>query len=95
MVLLILFIVREGVQREPLVPLSLFKERNFAVANWVAAAISFGMLSLFLPITIYMQSARGFSALYTGLTLAPMSLTSMVEAPIAGRLADKSAASTS
>ena len=89
LVLLILFIIREGFQREPLVPLSLFKERNFAVANWVAAAISFGMLSLFLPITIYMQSARGFSALYTGLTLAPMSLTSMVVAPIAGRLADK------
>jgi EmrB/QacA subfamily drug resistance transporter len=89
LVLLVVFIVREGFQREPLVPLSLFKERNFAVANWVSAAISFGMLSLFLPITIYMQSARGFSALYTGLTLAPMSLTSMVVAPFAGRLADK------
>jgi EmrB/QacA subfamily drug resistance transporter len=88
-VLLAVFIVREGFQREPLVPLSLFKERNFAVANWVSAAISFGMLSLFLPITIYMQSARGFSALYTGLTLAPMSFTSMLVAPIAGRLADK------
>src|SRR5258708_398287 len=88
-VLLVVFIVREGFQREPLVPLSLFKERNFAVANWVSATISFGMLSLFLPITIYMQSARGFSALYTGLTLAPMSLTSMVVAPFAGRLADK------
>jgi EmrB/QacA subfamily drug resistance transporter len=88
-VILVVFIVRESFQREPLVPLSLFKERNFAVANWVSAAISFGMLSLFLPITIYMQSARGFSALYTGLTLAPMSLTSMVVAPFAGRLADK------
>jgi len=87
--LLIVFIVREGFQKEPLVPLSLFKDRNFAVANWVSAAISFGMLSLFLPITIYMQSARGFSALYTGLTLAPMSLASMVTAPVAGRLADR------
>src|SRR5258706_4736570 len=88
-VLLALFIVWEYFQTEPLIPLSLFADRNFAVANWIAAAISFGMLSLFLPITIYLQSVRGFSALHAGLTLAPMSLTSMVVAPFAGRFADR------
>jgi EmrB/QacA subfamily drug resistance transporter len=87
--LMVVFIVWEKFQKEPLVPLSLFQDRNFTVANWISAAISFGMLSLFLPITIYMQSARGFSALYTGLTLAPMSFASMLTAPFAGRLADR------
>ena len=84
-----LFLVWERFQTEPLLPLSLFRERNFTVANWLAAAISFGMLSLFLPVTIYLQSVRGFSALVAGLTFAPMSLTSMVVAPFAGRLADQ------
>jgi len=88
-VLVVVFIIWERFQAEPLVPLSLFEERNFAVANWIAAAISFGMLSLFLPFTIYLQSVRGFSALAAGLTLAPMSLTSMVTAPFAGRFADR------
>lgn len=88
-ILVVGFIVWERFQAEPLVPLSLFEERNFAVANWLAAAISFGMLSLFLPFTIYLQSVRGFSALAAGLTLAPMSLTSMVTAPFAGRFADR------
>jgi EmrB/QacA subfamily drug resistance transporter len=88
-VLIVLFIVWERFQTEPLVPLSLFEDRNFAVANWIAAAISFGMLSLFLPITIYLQSVRDFTALQAGLTLAPMSLTSMVVAPFAGRFADR------
>ncbi len=88
-VLIVIFIIWERFQSEPLVPLSLFEERNFAVANWIAAAISFGMLSLFLPLTIYLQSVRGFSALAAGLTLAPMSLTSMVTAPFAGRFADR------
>lgn len=88
-VLLAAFIVWERFQAEPLMPLSLFRDRNFAVANWVAAAISFGMLSLFLPIVIYLQSVRGFSALTAGLTFAPMSLTSMFVAPFAGRFADK------
>src|ERR1700681_3989443 len=87
--LIVVFIVWERFKKEPLVPLSLFAERNFAVANWIAAAISFGMLSLFLPITIYLQSVRGFSALSAGLTLAPMSATSMVFAPFAGRMADR------
>jgi MFS family permease len=87
--LIIAFVFWERFQAEPLVPLSLFAERNFAVANWIAAAISFGMLSLFLPITIYLQSVRGFSALTAGLTLAPMSVTSMIFAPFAGRMADR------
>ena len=88
-VLMVVFIIWERFQTEPLVPLSLFADRNFAVANWIAAAISFGMLSMFLPFTIYLQSARGFSALAAGLTLAPMSLTSMLTAPFAGRFADR------
>ena len=88
-VLMILFVVWERYQTQPLVPLSLFEDRNFAVANWIAAAISFGMLSMFLPVTIYLQSVRGFTALVAGLTFAPMSLMSMVTAPFAGRLADR------
>src|SRR6266436_2333088 len=88
-VLLVVFIFWERFQAEPLMPLSLFRDRNFAVANWIAAAISFGMLSLFLPIVIYLQSVRGFSAFQAGLTLAPASLTSMLTAPFAGRLADR------
>ena len=88
-VLLVVFVFWERYQAEPLMPLSLFRDRNFAVANWIAAAISFGMLSLFLPIVIYLQSVRGFTALVAGLTFAPMSLTSMVVAPFAGRFADK------
>src|SRR5712692_9500400 len=87
--LLAVFIVWERFQAEPLMPLSLFRDRNFAVANWIAAAISFGMLSLFLPLVIYLQSVRGFTALVAGLTFAPMSLTSMFVAPFAGRFADK------
>jgi EmrB/QacA subfamily drug resistance transporter len=83
------FVVWERFQSEPLVPLSLFEDRNFAVACWIAAAIAFGMMSLFLPVVIYLQSVRDFTALTAGLTLAPMSITSMIVAPFAGRFADR------
>ena len=89
LVIIAIFLIRERFQTEPLIPMSLFEDRNFALMNWMSAAVSFGMLGLFLPITIYLQSVRGFSALTAGLTLAPMSVTSMLLAPFAGRLVDR------
>jgi EmrB/QacA subfamily drug resistance transporter len=87
--LLVLFFVWDHFRPAPMVPMSLFRERNFSLMNWVGAVISFGMIGLFLPLTIYLQSALGFSAIKAGLTLLPMSLVSMPLAPIAGRLADR------
>jgi EmrB/QacA subfamily drug resistance transporter len=87
--LLALFILWERRQAEPLMPLRLFESRNFAIMNWIAVAVSFGMFGLFLPITIYMQSVLGLSALHAGLVTSPISLVSMVVAPVAGRFADR------
>jgi EmrB/QacA subfamily drug resistance transporter len=75
--------------KEPLIPFTIFADRNFSLMNGVVAAISFGMLGIFLPLVIYLQSVLGLTALQAGLTAAPMSLVSMVVAPIAGRTADK------
>jgi EmrB/QacA subfamily drug resistance transporter len=75
--------------REPLVPFVLFRSRNFTLMNWVAGTLSIGLLGIFLPLTIYLQSALGFSALKAGLTLAPSSVVMIVLAPVLGRLTDK------
>lgn len=80
------YAARDG---EPLVPYQIFRDRNFSVMNFVAGAIAFGMLGLFLPLTIFLQSVLGLSALQAGLVFAPMSLISMFIAPFAGRLADR------
>ncbi|GAA1782262.1 DHA2 family efflux MFS transporter permease subunit [Actinomadura chokoriensis] len=74
---------------EPLVPFSLFRDRNFTVLNLVGAAVSVGMIGMFLPMTIYLQSVLGFSALKAGLVMAPSSVVSMFLAPVAGRLSDR------
>ncbi|HEY1620986.1 MAG TPA: DHA2 family efflux MFS transporter permease subunit [Streptosporangiaceae bacterium] len=75
--------------REPLLPFSLFKERNYALMNFLACMIAIGMLGIFLPFSIYLQSVLGFSALKAGLTMAPASLISMFVAPVAGRMSDR------
>jgi EmrB/QacA subfamily drug resistance transporter len=90
-VLLALFLYLQYLERnrEPLVPFKLFADRNFSTMNFVVASIGFGMLGLFLPLTIYLQSVLGLTALQAGLTTAPMSLISMFVAPVAGRFADR------
>src|SRR5207248_8550913 len=88
-ILFVLFLLWDRGGEEPLGPLSLFRDRHFAIGNALAAIVFFGMMGLFLPLTIFLQSVLGFSALKAGLTFAPMSLVSMVVAPIAGRATDR------
>ena len=89
--LLIVFLVVQArtQDKEPLVPFALFRDRNFSLTNWMTCALSIGLLGIFLPITIYLQSALGYSALKAGLVMAPSSVVSMFLAPVAGRLTDK------
>jgi EmrB/QacA subfamily drug resistance transporter len=89
--LLIAFLVLQRLTQdsEPLVPFALFHDRNYTVVNCVSGVLSIGMMGIFLPFTIYLQSVLGFSALKGGLTLAPASLITMFVAPVAGRMTDK------
>ncbi len=86
---LFLFVQARSQDREPLVPFALFRDRNFSLMNGVTGAVAIGMMGIFLPFTIYLQSALGFSALKAGLTMAPASVVSMFTAPVAGRLTDR------
>jgi EmrB/QacA subfamily drug resistance transporter len=90
-VLLAVFLLVQKLRqdREPLVPFVLFRSRNFTLMNWVSFTLSIGMLGIFLPLTIYLQSALGFSALKAGLTMAPASVVMIFIAPFLGRLTDK------
>jgi EmrB/QacA subfamily drug resistance transporter len=90
-VIMIGFVVQQWAQRngEPLIPFQIFRDRNYSIMNYVVMSIAFGMFGLFLPLTIFLQSVLGLSALQAGLTTAPMSLIAMVIAPFAGRLSDR------
>jgi EmrB/QacA subfamily drug resistance transporter len=89
MIAVFLLYQRARQQNEPLVPFALFRSRNFSIMNIVAFTLAIGMLGIFLPFTIYLQSALGFSALKAGLTMAPSSLVMIPAAPLSGRLTDR------
>jgi EmrB/QacA subfamily drug resistance transporter len=85
----LLFGAWEARQPEPLIPLGLFRDRNFSLMNWTSLAVNFAMQGIFIPITIYTQSVLGMTPLQSGLTVAPLSVAIAVVAPFAGRLADR------
>ena len=90
-VLLGVFLASQALRqdREPLLPFAVFKDRNFSMMNVVSATLTIGMMGIFLPFTIYLQSVLGYDALKAGLALAPSSVIAMFIAPAAGRLTDR------
>lgn len=74
---------------EPLVPLRLFRERNFSMANVGISTISFAFTAMAFPMMLYAQLVRGLSPTESALLLVPMALASIVLAPFVGKLTDR------
>jgi MFS family permease len=61
-VVMALFIWQQAkTKSEPLVPLGLFRDRNFSVANFGIAAVGFTVTALSLPTMFFYQLARGLT----------------------------------
>ncbi len=89
-VVLVLFVVWQGLNRkEPLVPLRLFRDRNFSLANVGITVISFTFTALGFPLMLYAQLVRGLSPTEAALLMVPMALMSIVLAPFVGKLTDR------
>ncbi len=88
---LALFLFQQGRRQagEPLLPFAVFSDRNFALMTIVMACMGFAMLGFFLPLTIYLQSVLGLSAIAAGLTVAPQPLAMMVSSGAAAGLSTK------
>jgi len=83
---LALFVVWQAVmRREPLVPLSLFRDRNFSVANVAIAMVGATVLSFAIPTTMFFQQVLGMSPTQAALMTAPSAVLSLVLAPLVGR----------
>ncbi|MGY5764727.1 DHA2 family efflux MFS transporter permease subunit [Brachybacterium sp. DNPG3] len=85
-IIMVLFVVWQAVNhREPLVPLSLFRDRNFSVANIAIAMMGATVLTLSYPITMYFQRVLGMSPTEAALMTVPMALVSGGLAPVVGK----------
>jgi MFS family permease len=83
------FVFTELRVRQPMYDLRLFAIRTFSAGN---ASLLVAFLSLFVAIFLmpfFLQHGQGFSVLEAGLLLTPLSLTTLVIAPISGALSDR------
>jgi len=74
---------------EPLVPMELFRERNFSVANIGIAAVGFTASSMALPLMFFLQLSRGLTPTESALLMIPMAVAAGILSPLAGKLLDR------
>jgi EmrB/QacA subfamily drug resistance transporter len=79
-------LIYEPRRYEPLLELRFYRSIPFAAANAIAI-VAFAALGSFLYLnSIYLQDARGFSALTTGLLMLPLAIVSLIWGPLNGHL---------
>jgi EmrB/QacA subfamily drug resistance transporter len=76
-------------RREPLVPLSLFRDRNFSVSNVAITVMGFVGASMGFPLMIWAQAVRGYSPTQAALLRFPMAVMSILLARFVGNLTDR------
>jgi EmrB/QacA subfamily drug resistance transporter len=82
-----LFVVHEARARHPMLELSLFRIRNFWVANVTTLSAYAGLIGGLFFLTLFLQQVAGYSAIEAGLATTPVSLILFFLSPRWGRMA--------
>lgn len=79
--------LRPGAQ--PLVPLDLFRDRNFSLASLGIATMGFATAGMMVPLMYYLQLVGGLSPTESAVLTIPMAVLTGVLAPIVGQQVDR------
>jgi EmrB/QacA subfamily drug resistance transporter len=87
---MVAFVVWQARNRaEPLVPLRIFRDRNFSLANVAITVMGFTVTAILFPFMLYAQLVRGLSPTRAALLLVPMAVMSILLARPIGSLTDR------
>ncbi|WP_353055901.1 DHA2 family efflux MFS transporter permease subunit [Leucobacter sp. CX42] len=88
-VVLAIFVWWQKVQKgEPLLPLELFRDRNFSVGSLAITTVGFTVTGMSLPLMFYYQLVRGLTPTQSALMLVPMAVLSAALAKPVGSYID-------
>ncbi len=83
------FLMNERFTAQPMLPLSLFRVRNFSVGN-ISTFLIYGALSLgFFTIAVFLQQVAGYSATEAGFAMIPTSLLLISLSTLFGKLSGR------
>ncbi len=74
---------------EPLVPLGMFRDRDFSLSAVGVATIGFVVTGMILPVMFYAQAVCGLTPTRAALLTAPMAISTGLLAPWVGKLVDR------
>jgi EmrB/QacA subfamily drug resistance transporter len=80
------FIMAERRSADPMMDLTLFRDRTYSLAIVTIFAVLFAVYGMLLVITQYLQNVRGFTPAQAGLLLFPYSLTATIVSLRVGKL---------
>ena len=83
------FLRHEARTDHPMLPLRLFRSRNFAVGNASTLTIYGGLGAATFFVTIYLQQVAGYSPIAAGLSLMPITIVMWLLSRRFGALSDK------
>jgi EmrB/QacA subfamily drug resistance transporter len=78
------FLVWETRTASPLLPLRLFRDRSFGIANVVGFGFSFGMFGAVFILIQFLQVVQGATPLEAAIQTTPWTMAPMIVAPLAG-----------
>jgi predicted MFS family arabinose efflux permease len=84
--LLAAFVANERRQRNPLVPLSIFRIKGLAAANVTQVTALAGFYSMFFFLTLYMQNVLGYSQIQAGSAYVPVTFGVAISSGISSQL---------
>jgi len=87
--LLVAFIVYEAYASEPMLPLGLFRRRNFSAGNVETFAMYAGLAILFFFLVLFLQQIGGYTPLQSGLATLPVTIVMFVLSRRFGALSDR------
>jgi EmrB/QacA subfamily drug resistance transporter len=88
-VLLAAFLWIEARRPVPMLPLGLFRSRQFSGANAVTLAVYFALSGSTFLLILHLQGVLGYSPLAAGAALTPITVLLLVLSPAAGKLATR------
>ena len=83
---LIFVVFWEWRQKDPIVDLHLFRDRNFGISNMLMFMLGFALLGSTLLLPLFMQTMLGYTAQQSGLALMPGGFAIMALLPLVGFL---------
>jgi EmrB/QacA subfamily drug resistance transporter len=83
------FLVWESHTRRPMLPLGLFRRRNFAIGNFETFVMYGGLGVLFFLLVLFLQQVAGYSALEAGTSSLPVTVVMFSLSMRFGMLADR------